>query len=168
LDEEEREYQETISRVADRVSAGESVSYKELPAYLWDDPETSVFLSQITQLPRITIVLCPGWDRDLVALLWGRVEDSRFEELQEGAEPTREELALFEERFVEDRMDNLSGDGCAALDVYEIDATGGRSIYIAKLITGSAMDELYEEWLDPVFSDSEVIDSHVRELGYRF
>ena len=168
MDKEEREYQETINRVADRVSAGESVSYKELPAYLWDDPDTSVTLSQTSQLPRITTVLYPGWDRDLVDLLWGRLDEGRFEELQEGAEPTRVELALFEERFIENRLDSLSGDGCTALDVYEIEASEGSSLYIARLITGSAMDELYEEWIDPVFTSPDAIDGHVRELGYRF
>jgi hypothetical protein len=122
----------------------------------------------MTQFPRMTIVLYSGWDRDLVDLLWGRLEDGRFEKIQDGAEPTQEELDLFEERFVEDRLDNLSGDGCAALDVYEVDASDGRNIYIARLVTGSAMDELDVEWIDPVVKDPEAIYGHLEEAGYRF
>jgi hypothetical protein len=101
---------------------------------------------------------------DDVGLLEGYLDEDRLEELEDGAEPTAEEVELYRELSIASSLENPDYDVDPGFRVHEITDAAGRTIHAVLLVNGYSFSGVTYRFRG-FFVSREAALSHLRTIG---
>jgi hypothetical protein len=111
--------------------------------------------------------LIPDYDSAVCCHLSEYLDESRLNQLEDGAEPSSEELELFRAAWLHwaGHSSEADSDVIPGFVTVKVNHSDGRSCYGLLLIRGYSFTEIREEF-HGLFRDGEAVLKYVRALGY--